>query len=432
MIRAHKIRLYPNNHQESLLVKSCGVARFAYNWALMEWYTQYLSGEKPTESNLRKQLNSIKKEQFPWMREVTKSAPQQAIKNLGEAFQNTFDKIKNGKKLGKRKKKKRKKSENEKENLISYLLDKPGFPKLKKKGINEKFRADNGSIDGIQDAIKVTDTHVWLPKIGWVRINEKVRFLGNIVSATVSKKSNQWFVSISVETKEVLEGKLNGVVGVDLGIKSLAVLSTGEVIEGPKAHKSVLNRIKRLNRSLSRKQLGSANRKKAKTKLSRLHLRVFNVRQDSLHKLTHKLTTEFKIVCIEDLNVQGMLKNHHLARAIADAGFSEFRRQLEYKSSMTGTQIVVANRWFPSTKRCCKCNQIHEMPLSKRIMECSCGNVMDRDLNSANNLEIYAESSPVLVCGEESSGTTVRGCVKLSSRKQKSSIKSMRVGLNKS
>ena len=397
MILVHKIRLYPNDEQAMLFAKSCGVARFAYNWALAEWKRQYEAGEKPNEGKLRKQLNAIKEEKFPWMGEVSKTAPQQAIKNLGTAFKNTFARLKKG--------------------------EKPGFPKFKRKRIHDSFRADNGPSKDIPNAVKVDGEKVHLPVIGWVNMAEPVRFEGNIKSATVSKEADQWHVALAIETKDCLSGRMDkGVVGVDLGVKTLATLSTGEVEEGPKAHKRLLGRIKRLSRSLCRKKKGSANRAKAKTKLASMHQRIANVRKDNLHKLTTKLATEFETIGIEDLNVKGMVKNHCLARAVSDAGFFEFRRQLEYKAAMTGAKVVVVSRWFPSSKTCSVCGEIHDMPLSQRLMSCSCGNTMDRDLNAAINLRNYAVSSTVSVCGEESSGFGCKTKVKLSSVKQKSSL----------
>lgn len=398
MIRVHKIRLYPNDRQATLFAKSCGVARFAYNWALAEWKRQYEAGEKPNEAKLRKQLNAIKHDQFPWMSEVSKNAPQQAIKNLGIAFKNTFSRLKNG--------------------------AKPGFPRFKRKGIRDRFRADNGPSQAIPNAVKVDGQRVQLPVIGWVRLAEAVRIEGAIRSATVSREADQWQVALAIETTEVLQpGTVQSAVGVDLGIKALATLSNGEVHEGPKAHRRLLTRIQRLSRSLSRKQKGSMNRAKAKTKLARLHLRIANVRKDALQKLTTRLATGFSIIGIEDLNVKGMVKNRRLARSVSDAGFFDFRRQLDYKTAMTGAKVIIADRWFPSSKTCSQCGTIHEMPLSKRTLSCECGNTMDRDLNAAINLRNYAVSSTVSACGEEGSGLGRTFKTKPASVKQESSTK---------
>ena len=407
MIRVHKIRLDPNDRQATQLAKSCGVARFAYNWALAEWTRQYKAGEKPNEAKLRKQLNAIKREQFPWMSEVSKTAPQQAIKNLGTAFNNAFSRLKKG--------------------------EKPGFPRFKRKGIRDRFRADNGPSHARPDAVQVDGPRVRLPVIGWVRMAESVRFAGTIRSATVSREADRWQVALAIETAEVLQpGTLQSAVGVDLGIKSLATLSNGEVYEGPKAHRAFLKRLQRLNRNLSRKQKGSANRAKAKTKLARLHLRIANIRKDALHKLTTRLATGFSVIGIEDLNVKGMGKNRCVARSVSDAGFFELRRQLDYKAAMTGAKVIVVDRWFPSSKTCSNCGQIHDMPFSKRTLSCDCGHVMDRDLNAAINLKNYAVSSTVSACGEGGSGLGRTLKTKPASVKQESSPNLACLGLDKS
>jgi len=380
MIRVHKIKLNPNSAQSEYFVKACGVARHAYNWALGRWIGQYEAGLKPSESALRREYNAIKPVEFPWALEITKNAPQQAIKNVGTAFQNFFRRVKNGDK-------------------------KPGYPKFKKKGVHDSFRADNGPQTAGADAVSVDGKRVKLPVIGWVRMRESVRFPGQIKSAVVSKMADGWHVALAIETEAQLERKANnGTVGVDLGIKALAVLSNGETVEGPKPHKILLKRLRRLNQSLSRKVKGSANWRKAKTKLSRLHKRIADIRNDAAHKLTTRLATEFDTVAIEDLNVSGMVQNHCLARSIMDGGFGELRRQIEYKAQMTGSNVVIVDCWFPSSRTCSSCGVIHIMPLSSRRMVCDCGNDMDRDLNAARNLAKYAASSAVSACGASSSG----------------------------
>lgn len=380
MIRVHKIRLDPNQAQATYFAKACGVARHAYNWALGRWIEQYEAGLKPSESALRREYNAIKPVEFPWALEITKNAPQQAIKNVGIAFQNFFRRVKAGDK-------------------------KPGYPKFKKKGIHDSFRADNGPQTAGADAVAVDGKRVKLPVIGWVRMREAVRFPGQVKSAVVSRMADGWYVALAVETEAKLERQAdNGTVGVDLGIKTLAVLSTGEAVEGPKPHKILLKRLRRLDQSLSRKVKGSANWHKAKTKLAQLHKKIADIRTDAAHKLTTRLASEFNTVAIEDLNVSGMAKNHRLARSVMDGGFFEIRRQIEYKAKMTGSDVVVVNRWFPSSKTCSGCGQIHDMPLSARQMTCDCGHVMDRDLNAAINLAKYAASSAVSACGVQGAG----------------------------
>jgi len=393
MLRAHKIKLQPTHAQVVHFARACGVARHAYNWALAQWKQQYEAGGKPSEMSLRKQYNAIKPTEFPWSLEVTKNAPQQAIKNLGTAFQNFFRRVKQG--------------------------GKPGYPAFKKKGVRDSFRADNGPQKTGENAVAVSGKSVKLAKVGSVRMREELRFDGQVLSATVSRMADGWYVTLLVETTDCLSGPLDrGTVGVDLGIKEFATLSNGEVVPALKPHRAAHQRLVRLSRSLSRKKKGSSNRAKAKAKLAKLHQRIANIRVDALHKLTARLATEFDTIGIEDLNVRGMLANRHLARSIADAAFAEFRRQLEYKSVMTGAKVVVIDRFFPSSKTCSVCGTIHDMKLSDRIMVCDCGNVLDRDLNAALNIRNKAASSAVSACGEEGSGCGRKTAVKPASVKQ--------------
>jgi putative transposase len=404
MLIAHKIALDPNNVQATYLKKACGVARFAYNWALEQWGKQYEAWKadntlpKPSEAALRRQLNAIKREQFPWMLEVTKCAPQQAIIQLGQAFQNFF-------------------------------AGRARYPQPRKKGVDDRFTLTN-------DQFTVEGCRIRIPKLGWVRMREPLRFAGKIMSATISRVADKWFVSITVDTQDdshLPQAENQGVVGVDLGISALATLSTGEKIAGPKPHKALLGRLRRLSRSLSRKQKGSANRKKAKTKLARLHARIANIRQDALHKLTSDLTRRFHTIVIEDLNVRGMMANRHLARSIADMGFYEFRRQLEYKAAMRGGVVVVADHWFPSSKTCSACGTEQEkMPLAIRQWTCpDCGSIHDRDVNAARNLLAHglaapsgstASSAGCEACGEEGSGPAHKRQAKPASVKQEVSF----------
>jgi len=399
VIVAHKIALNPNNRQATYFAKAAGTARFAYNWALAEWKRQYEAWKadnklpKPSHFSLDKQLNAIKSEQFPWMLEVTKDAPQKAIIQLGAAFKN-------------------------------FWAGRAKYPKFRKKGVHDRFTIAN-------DRFSIQGNKIRIPKLGWVRMRNPLRFSGKILSATVSRVADRWYVSITVETDHVpmRPAENQGAVGVDLGVSAMATLSTGEKVVGPKPQKALLSRLKRLSRRLSRKQKGSANRAKARMRLARLHARIANIRQDALHKLTSNLTRRFHTIAIEDLNVRGMLKNHCLARSIADMGFFEFRRQLEYKAERRGGLVVVVDRWFPSSKTCSVCGVKQEkMPLGIRQWTCpDCGSIHDRDVNAAKNILAYglaALSSPTAssaeceACGEESSGRRRKTKVKLSSVKQ--------------
>jgi putative transposase len=395
LILAHKIALDPNEAQRTYFAKAAGTARFAYNWALSEWKRQYEASGKPSEGALRQLLNAIKYEQFPWMLEVSKTAPQQAIKNLGTAFHNFFEDLKKPKH----------------ERHFHY-------PQFKKKGEHDSFRADNGA-----ETVVFDDKRIRLPVIGWVRMREPLRFVGKLKSVTISRVADRWFASVTVEIEHdapVRESQA-AAVGVDLGVTALATLSDGsDPVPGPKALRSSLQRLKRLSRSLSRKVKRSANRRKAAKKLARLHARIANIRSDALHKLTTDLCRRFAQIGIEDLHVKGMLRNGKLARAIADCGFGECRRQLEYKAPMHGSTIAVAGRWYPSSKTCSDCGCIRdEMPLSVRQWRCDgCGAVHDRDVNAARNLETLAASSAVTVCGAVSSGRRRTSAAKLAAMKQ--------------
>lgn len=377
MILAHKISLSPNTAQATYFARAAGVARFAYNWALAEWGRQYEahktdpSQPKPSQAALRRQLNAIKREQFPWMLEVTKNAPQMAIMQLGDAFKNFF-------------------------------AGRARYPNFRRKGVHDRFTITN-------DQFVIDGSRIRIPNLGWVRMRESLRFPGKILSATISRVADRWFASITVETEDLShlpKAENQGAVGVDLGVSALATLSNGEVFDGPKAHSMLLKRLKRLSRSMSRKQKGSANRAKARAKLARLHARIANIRQNALHQLTTSLTRRFSVIGIEDLNVAGMMKNRKLSRAIADMGFFEFRRQLEYKADMRGGLVVAADRWFPSSKTCSCCGHaIESLPLSVRVWTClMCHTKHDRDCNAAVNLKNYAVSSTVSACGGEGSG----------------------------
>lgn len=395
MLIAHRIALSPNNAQATYLARAAGTARFAYNWALAEWQRQYEAWKadnklsKPSQAALRRQLNAVKREQFPWMLEVTKNAPQMAIIQLGQAFQNFF-------------------------------AGRARYPQFRKKGVHDRFTLTNDQFD-------IDASRIRIPHLGWVRMRETLRFTGKIMSATLSRVADRWFVSIAVDTQDnshLPKAENQGAVGVDLGVKALATLSTGETIPGPKAHKALLGRLQHLSRSLSRKVKGSSNRRKAKAMLARLHASIAAIRSDALHKLTTDLTRRFHTIGIEDLNVRGMVKNRRLARSVSDMGFFEFRRQLEYKAAMRGGVVAVADRWYASSKTCSDCgHKLDDLPLAVREWTCpACGVVHDRDENAAVNLKNMAVSSTVTACGEEGSGSGRKTRVKPASAKQEVSF----------
>jgi putative transposase len=306
------------------------------------------------------------------MYETSKCAPQEALRDLDRACTNFYRGLKTGKRIG--------------------------FPRFKKKGIHDSFRL-TGSIYFIGRKIQ-------LPRLGRIRLkeNREEYFQGRILSSTVTRKADRWFVSVTVETEitdpETIDGKP---VGVDLGVKTLVTLSDGTTFKNRRSLERRLRKLRRLSRSMSRKKKGSRNRKKARLRLAKLHLRVFNIRQDTLHKITSFLAKNHSRIVIENLCVSGMLKNRRLSRAIADVGFYEFRRQLEYKCEWFGSELLVAPRFYPSSKRCSSCGHVkRELGLSDRIYVCEkCGLEIDRDLNAANNLVAASWTETQNACGED-------------------------------
>ena len=351
--KAHKIKLNPTENQKIFFEKSFGTARFTFNWALNKWKEDYKLGNKQSAYSLIKYINSIKKTDFPWMQDVGKTCSQYAIHNVESAY----------KKMWK---------------------EKTGYPKFKKKGVRDSFVA----IEKYRD-FKQKNGKLWIPRLGWVKCHEDLRFEGKVNNVVISKKAGMYFASINIISNEApIISENQTVVGVDLGIKQLATCSDGTVFENPKALKSNLKSLKRLQRSVSSKVKGSSNRKKAIEKLAKKHYKVSNIRKNALHQATSVLAKNYGTIVIEDLNVQGMGKNHRLAQAISDVGFGDFRNQLEYKVKWYGSNVIVANRFFPSSKICSCCgNKKETLKLSERIYNCHvCGNSIDRDLNASKNL----------------------------------------------
>jgi len=297
------------------------------------------------------------------------------------------------------------------------LRGKVGYPKRKsrKRGLGG-FR--------LTGAIVVFPGAIQLPRPGRLRLKE-CGYLpagAKILSATVTEQAGHWYVSVLVEQEHVVPTNRGPVVGVDRGIKRLATLSDGAEEPNPRHLKRCLGKIKRCQRAVSRKPKGRHNRRKAAQRLGGLHRAVANQRADTLHRLTSRLARSKSVVVIEDLNVAGMLKNHHLAQAIGDVGFSEFRRQLAYKGAWYGCRVVVASRWEPSSKACSGCGRVDDdLTLADRTFRCAqCGQVLDRDLNAAINLSKLAGSSSESrnACGDGSTGLGLTTQVKLPSVKQ--------------
>jgi putative transposase len=314
------------------------------------------------------------------MLDVTKNAPQMAIIHLGQAFKHFF-------------------------------AGTAEYPTFKKKGRHDSFTLTND-----QFAIKGPQVHI--PKQGWVRMHEPLRFIGKVLEGTVSRTADQWFLSVTVEIPDPpgVHRENPAVVGVDVGVSALATLSTGETMAGPKAYAAALTKLRQLSKHFSRQMEAakvragltpgelipkglhipwSQNMVKTQRRIARLHARIANIRREALHQLTTMLVERFDVIAMEDLNVAGMLKNHPLARAMADMGWGEFRRQLEYKAMQRGKTVIVVNRWYPRSKICSACGyKMGKMPLSVREWTCpACQTHHDRDVNAAINLKKVAESS---------------------------------------
>jgi putative transposase len=388
VVCGYKTELDLNNEQRTACLKHAGCARFAYNWGLSRSIAAYRTvGKRPNAIQLHRELNMLKKTDFPWMYEVSKCAMQEALRDLETAYRHFFRRFQL-KKEGKWK-------------------GKLGFPVFKKKskGIGS-FRL-TGSIHVYTDALQ-------LPRLGRLRLHEHdyLPVHAKVLSATVSEEAGRWFVSVQLEEEQDLAVRsATTAIGVDLGIKTLATLSDGTIIANPRALKHEQKRLRRLERQKSRRKLGSKNRKKTVKKLAKQHARVAHMRRDATHKLTTHLVKHHALVAIEDLHVSGMLKNHKLAQAVSDGNFGEIRRQLTYKATLSGTHLVVIDRFYPSSKTCSACGYVKEkLALRERTYLCeACGMVLDRDVNAAINLLQKAlgstgSSSGIDACGVGSSG----------------------------
>lgn len=363
---ALKTELNPNNAQRQLFERCAGAARFVWNWGLgrkqeiRQWnQLPTVQMKYPSAMDLHKELVIKKQGEFAWLYELPKSVAQESLRDLDKAYTNLFKR--------------------------GY-----GWPKFKSK----KWAKNSFRVNG--EAVEVADNAIRLPIIGWVRLKEKGYLLPeeavHLLSVTVSERAGKWFVSVSVEDPSrspVRVPKDAPIVGIDVGLNTLAVLSNGVTVESPKALHVGERKLKRLSRAVSRKQKGSANHQKAVRKLARHHLQITNVRKDALNKATTQLAKAKSVYVVEDLSVRAMMGNHRLAKSIADASWSELVRQLEYKASWYGSRVVKADRFYPSTKRCSSCGNVKEsMPLGERTYQCErCGMIADRDLNASRNLQ---------------------------------------------
>jgi putative transposase len=364
--QAFQFQLDPNQKQRVLLAKSVGCSRFVYNWGLAESQRRYeLTGKRPPLGDLKAALVTLKKTDASWLYEVSAHIGQSALRDLNIAFERFFRGL-------------------EGEGPAT------GFPRFKRKGKRDSARLYEVTLE---------ERHIRLPMIGRVRLKETRKrrgFDGRILSATITRRADRWFVALAVQRERDIVlpkavSKPSQIVGVDLGLKTAAVIddgSTTRVVEPQQALRMKLRKLGRLNRQLARKQKRSHNREKAKLELARLHYKIACQRKNFLHQLSASLTKTKSVIVVEDLHVSGMKRNKSLALSIGDAGFGELRRQLEYKSTWYGSTIVVADRWFPSSKTCSACGCVKKsLTLADRVFECeTCGLSLDRDENAARNL----------------------------------------------
>jgi putative transposase len=379
MIKSIKIRLEPNNKQDTKLFKFASTARFIYNWTLDRQQKNYKVGNKfISDCELRKELTQLKKtDEFKWLNEVSCDVPKQTVKDACNTYKRFFKGL-------------------------------CGYPKFKsrKKSI-PSFYQDNFKI-------KIIESSIYLSKIGKMRLSESNKLpIGNSIKKEISVSNPRithdglhWYISLGIET-EIKENNYDNTIGIDLGIKDTAILSDGIVIKNINKSNKIKNIQKRklkLQHKISKKYemnkkgvcyVKTSNIQKLEKKVKKLSTKIVNIRKDFIHKATTKITkTKISKIVVEDLNISGMLKNHKLAKSIQEQSLYEFKRQLTYKCKLNSIELIEADRWFPSSKICSKCGyKKDKLSLSERIFKCEyCGYEIDRDLNAASNLKNYIVS----------------------------------------
>ena len=358
---SYKFRIYPNASQENLIQRTFGCCRFVYNHYLAKRKEVYESAKETFNYNACSADMTKLKQELEWLREVDATALQSSVRDLDVAFQNFFRRVKQG--------------------IV------PGYPRFKsKKDHRKSFKSKN-----VGHTIWTDERHVRLPKLGLVKCRISKEVKGRILSATVSQNpSGKYFVSLCCTDVEIEPLPTTGAVcGVDLGIKDLAITSDGTKFPNNAFLRQSEKKLAQLQRELSRKTKESKRWEKQRVKVARMHERIANQRKDALRKATTQLVRNYDIICIENLNASGMVRNHHLSKSVSDASFAEFRRQLEYKAEWYGKVVSVIDRFYPSSQLCSECGYQNQetKDLSIREWTCpNCGAHHDRDVNAAQNI----------------------------------------------